>query len=408
MESIIAKNIREHLDRHNLINQSQHGFTKGKSCLTNLLSFYSKVYEAADNGDSYDIIYLDYSKAFDKVPHQRLLKKVRAHGIDGKVLDWIRSWLSDRRQRVVINGFKSEWGQVISGVPQGSVLGPLFFLIYINDLDNGISSDVSKFADDTKVGRLIRSDADVIALQADLDRMKEWTDRWQMQFNINKCKVLSVGRGNPNNGYTIHNEALVRSGYEKDLGIIVSQDLRLRKQCIEARNRANRVLGFIFRSVKSRSPKVILQLYLALVRPHLEYAVQFWSPYYRKDIGLLESVQRRMTKRIQGMRDIPYETRLKLLKLHSLERRRLRGDLIEVFKWYRGFNKGDVSKILRISNQDRTRSNGFKLEKFRFKKEIGRNWFSNRVVDECNGLSKQVVSAESLRSFKRKLHRFMV
>ena len=177
MESLIAKNIRDHLDKHNLINPSQHGFTKGKSCLTNLLSFYNRVYEAADNGDSYDILYLDFSKAFDKVPHQRLLSKVRAHGIDGKVYDWIKAWLCDRQQRVVVNGTKSEWGQVISGVPQGSVLGPLLFLIYINDLDSEISSDVSKFADDTKIGRLIRSESDVIALQADLDRMKEWTNR---------------------------------------------------------------------------------------------------------------------------------------------------------------------------------------------------------------------------------------
>ena len=407
MESIIAKNIREHFYKHNLINQSQHGFTKGKSCLTNLLSFYSKVYEAADNGDSYDILYLDFSKAFDKVPHQRLLRKVKAHGIDGKVLDWVRSWLSDRRQRVVINGIKSEWGKVISGVPQGSVLGPLLFLIYINDLDSGISSDISKFADDTKVGRLIRTETDAIALQEDLDKMMEWTNRWQMQFNINKCKVLSVGRGNPHSRYTLNNETLVGTGQEKDLGVIVSSDLRLRKQYIEARNRANRVLGFIFRSVQSRSPDVILKLYLALVRPHLDYAVQFWSPYYRKDIGLIESVQRRMTKRIQGMRNIPYEKRLKLLNLHSLERRRLRGDLIEVFKWYRGYNKGDVDKVLRISSHNRSRNNGFKLEKFRFRKEIGRNWFANRVVDEWNGLSKQVVSARTVGGFKRRLDKFM-
>ena len=212
-----------------------------------------------------------------------------------------------------------------------------------------------------------------------------------MQFSINKCKVLSVGRGNPHNKYTLNQEELVGSEYEKDLGVIVDSDLRLRKQCIEARNKANRVLGFIFRSVKSRSSDVILKLYLALVRPHLDYAVQFWSPHYRKDIGLLESVQRRMTKRIQGMRDIPYERRLRMLNLHSLERRRLRRDLIEVFKRCRGYNKVDISKILRISNQDRTRNNGFKIEKSRYKKEIGKNWFSNRVVDEWNKLSRLVL-----------------
>ena len=407
MESVIARSIREHLDRHKLINDSQHGFTKGKSCLTNLLSFYGKVYEAADNGNIYDILYLDFSKAFDKVPHQRLLRKVRAHGIEGKILGWIRSWLTDRRQRVVINGSKSDWGQVESGVPQGSVLGPLLFLIYINDLDSGISSDVSKFADDTKIGRLIRSDSDVIALQEDLDRLNEWSSKWQMQFNTSKCKVLRVGRGKPHNRYTLNREELVCSEYEKDLGVIVNSDLRLSKQCIEARNKANRVLGFIFRSVKSRSPEVILKLYLALVRPHLDYAVQFWSPYYRKDIGLLEAVQRRMTKRIQGMRDIPYNRRLKMLKLHSLERRRLRGDLIEVFKWYRGYNKGDISKVLRVSKQDRTRNNGFKIEKGRFKKEIGKNWFANRVVDEWNGLSSQVVGAKTIESFKRRLDKSM-
>ena len=277
MESIIARNIREHLEKHNLINESQHGFTKGKSCITNLLSFNNKVYEAADSGENYDVLYLDFSKAFDKVPHRRLLRKVKAHGIDGKVLGWIRSWLCDRRQRVVINGCKSEWGQVISGVPQGSVLGPLLFLIYINDLDSGISSDVSKFADDTKIGRKITSDHDAIALQTDLDRMSDWADKWLMQFNVNKCKVLSLGRRNPHSKYMIKNKELVSSGYEKDLGVIVNADLQVRKQCIEARNRANRVLGFIFRSVKSRSREVILKLYLALVRPHLEYAVQFWS-----------------------------------------------------------------------------------------------------------------------------------
>ena len=157
------------------------------------------------------------------------------------------------------------------------------------------------------------------------------------------------------------------------MGVQITSDLRPRKQCIEARNRANRLLGFITRSIKSRSAEFILKLYLALVRSHLDYAVQFWSKYYRMDIILLESVQRRMTKMIEGISNFSYERRLKLLKLHSLERCRVTGDLIEVFKCWKGFNKGDVGKVLTISSQDRTRNNGFKLEQCRFSKEIGRN-----------------------------------
>ena len=142
-----------------------------------LLSFYRTVYEAADNDDNYDVIYLDFSKAFDRVPHERLLRKIKSHGIDGRVLNWIRSWLSNREQRVVINGEKSYWGKVTSGVPQGSVLGPLLFIIYINDLDTGVSSNISKFADDTKIGRRIVSNDDKVTLQSELDMLQEWASK---------------------------------------------------------------------------------------------------------------------------------------------------------------------------------------------------------------------------------------
>ena len=195
---------------------------------------------------------------------------------------------------------------------------------------------------------------------------------------------------------------------ERDLGVLISQDLRPREQCISARNKANRILGFISRTVTNRTPEVILRLYLALVRTHLDYAVQFWSPYYRMDIDRLEAIQRRMTKMISGIRNLDYKERLERLQLvHSLERRRLRGDLIEVYKWVRGFNKGDISKVLIVSGPGGTRTNGFKLEKFRFRKEIGKNWFTNRVVDEWNRLSGQVVSANTLQCFKKRLDNLM-
>ena len=267
----------------------------------------------------------------------------------------------------------------------------------------GISSDVSKFADDTKIGRPVKNIDDARMLQEDLNRLHDWSEKWEMQFNVNKCSIMSVGKSDRLVDYSLNNSNLGRSHSARDLVVQVSSDLRPREQCNIARNKANKILGFIGRCVTNRSSEVILRLYLALVRPHLDYAAQFWSPYYRKDIESLEAVQRRMTKMIQGLRNLPYRDRLKRLNLHSLERRRARGDLIEVFKWVKGINKGNINQVIEISNQDRTRGNGYKLEKLRFRTDIGRHWFTNRVVNDWNRLSRHVVSAESLGSFKRRL-----
>ena len=407
LESIVANKIREHLEKHKLIKLSQHGFLVGCSCLTNLLSYYSEVFEAVDSGKAYDTVYLDFSKAFDRVPHERLIRKVEAHGIGGDVLRWIKEWLKDRKQRVCINGVKSEWGSVTSGVPQGSVLGPLLFIIYLNDLDIDISSNLAKFADDTKIGRAINGAEDCQALQNDLNRLYDWSEKWQMEFNVDKCKVVSMGTAIGNSSYKLNNLEIIKSQCERDLGVLISSNLKPREQCIAVRNKANKILGFISRSVSYRTDKVILKLYLALVRPHLDYAVQFWSPYYRMDIECLERVQRRMTKMIHNIRHLSYEDRLKSLNLHSLERCRVRGDMIEVCKWFKGFNKGDITKVLKINSGDRTRSNRFKLDKFRFRRELGRNWFGNRVVDEWNRLPDQIINARSLNSFKNKIDQYM-
>ena len=152
LESIVKDEIVKYLDQYNLIKDSQHGFTSGKSCLTNLLDFFETITKDLDEVGSVDLIYLDFAKAFDTVPHKRLLKKVEAHGIIGNVSSWIAKWLSNRRQRVVIEGNYSGWCNVSSGVPQGSVLGPTLFILYINDIDEGIVSKINKFADDCKLG----------------------------------------------------------------------------------------------------------------------------------------------------------------------------------------------------------------------------------------------------------------
>ena len=169
-----------------------------------------------DEGSPVNIIYLDFQKAFDKVPHQRILLKLKAHGIGDSLSDWIGQWLTDRRQRVEVDGEVSNWKSVLSGAPKGSVLGPLLFLIYINDLDDNIISNVLKFADDTKVFRKVNTDGDKQHLQNDLDRLVKWSEKWQM-LNFGKCKCLRTGRGNLGVNYKMGDTVLGTTVNEKDL-----------------------------------------------------------------------------------------------------------------------------------------------------------------------------------------------
>ena len=196
MEKITKEEITSHLDRYDLLNDTQHGFMRGRSCLTNLLTYMEGVTRILDKGKNIDIIYLDFAKAFDKVPHHRLIGKVASMGVEGRVKGWIQQWLEGRKQRVVINGRYSDWTDVSSGVPQGSVLGPTLLLIFINDLEDGVQSTVLKFADDTKLYTEVTKEEGGEQLQEDLDKCTEWAKQWMMEFNVAKCKVLHAGRTN--------------------------------------------------------------------------------------------------------------------------------------------------------------------------------------------------------------------
>ena len=209
-----------------LIKTSQHGFTNGRYCPTNLLDFLKVVTTNADEGNPVDLIYLDFAKAFDKVPFIRLFKKIEAHGISGHVLNWIKNWLDGRRQKVCINKEFSNWANVTSGVPQGSVLGPILFSIYINDIDNSLISKICKFADDTKMCKNVGRLEDVISLQNDLNNLYKWSIDWQMQFNVDKCSVIHIGNKNLNNTYKLGNSNLRSSDKERDLGVIVDSGLK--------------------------------------------------------------------------------------------------------------------------------------------------------------------------------------
>ena len=201
LETIIRDHMMDFLIKHKLINPSHHGFLKAKSCLTNLLCFLEEITKWVDDGSPVDVIYFDFQKAFDKVPHQRLISKFKSHGMGNSLINWIEQWLTDRRQRVVVDGEVSSWKSVLTGVPQGSVLRPILFLVYINDLEEGVTGKILKFADDTKLFRKVKEIGDKQNLQDDIDKLVKWSDKWQMSLHFGKCKCLHTGSINTGMNY---------------------------------------------------------------------------------------------------------------------------------------------------------------------------------------------------------------
>ena len=300
----------EFLIKHKLINPSQHGFLKVKSCLTNLLCFLEAITKCVDDGSPVDVIYLDFQKAFDKVPHQRLIRQLKSHGMRNSIINWVEQWLTDRRQRVVVDGEVSSWKSVLSGVPQGSVLGPILLLVYINDLEEGVTGKIMKFADDTKLFRKVKEIGDKRNLQNDIDKLVKWSEKWQMLFNFGKCKCLHTWPGNTGMNYEMGGTILSKTVKENDLGVTLNATMNVSEQCRIAASKGNQVLGMIRRNITYKEKSLIIPLYKAIVRPHLEYCIQAWSPYPRKDIDMLEKIQRRATKLIPGLRDLTYDERL--------------------------------------------------------------------------------------------------
>jgi hypothetical protein len=290
-------------------------------------------------------------------------------------------------------------------MPQGSVLGPILFLIFIDDIDVGVRNLLLKFADDTKLMGRMGGPEDVSKLQGDIDALVEWAQKWMMRFNIDKCKIVHVGRNNVQAKYSIKGTYLKKVTEEKDLGVIISEDLKPSKHCQMAYSKATRMSALIRRTVEHKNTYIMLKLYKALVRPHVEYGMVIWSPWYVKDRELVENVQRRYTKSIQGLYNIDYYERLSRLKLWSLEERRNRNDIIEVYRMLHGLSPIPLDAFFSLRSNERTRGHRFTLNKKSCRRDIRAHFFSNRVVNRWNRLDEDVVSVEGINGFKRGLER---
>ncbi|CAH8623495.1 unnamed protein product [Schistosoma bovis] len=402
LEKIIRVRLLSHIDSHNLLAPEQHGFRNKRSCLTNLLIAREDWTAALDHGLSVDVIFIDFSKAFDKVSHVGLMQKLTSFGIIGTVHKWIGNFLCDRRQRVRVNGTLSDWKPVKSGVPQGTILGPLLFLLYVNELPLLLRSSTLLFADDVKIWRTIKSAADHLDLQADLDDLVGWAREWGLEINARKSVLMHVGHGNSYR-YTIEGKPLPCVQEHKDLGVILSHDLKTTAHCKAAAVKGFRALWSLRRAFKSFDEETFRILYPIYVRPHLEYCIQAASPCLVKDTNSIERVQRVGTKLVKGLSRLPYDERLKRLNLFPLSYRRTRGDLILAFRIFNYDLGVNMSYLFAPSSTNNLRGHSKKVHKPRSNKLKVGSRFSHRVVNHWNALPEQVVSAPSVNTFKEKL-----
>ena len=298
LEHIVTKNMVSHMDQHNLLYDLQHGFRSKRSCQTQLVTLIENLMRNSIAGSQTDLVFLDFSKAFDKVSHQKLLLKLHNYGIRGPSLKWIQTFLSGRTQTVVLEIEKSDAVPVTSGVPQGSVLGPILFLIYINDLPDRTRSKVRLFADDTAIYLAVSSLQDAQILQQDLDHLHKWELQWDMEFNPSKCVVIHVTRARtPIPGeYLLHGQILDSVGSSKYLGVENSGNLSFNAHIQTVCTSASRSLGSIKRNIRTKFPAIREMAYKTLVRPLVEYSSSVWSPYTQSNIHKIEMVQRRAAR----------------------------------------------------------------------------------------------------------------
>ena len=415
LEHIIVSHIMDFCEINNIICHEQHGFRRNRSCESQLIGLIDDLSLNLEKGLETDVLVMDFSKAFDKVSHSLLLHKLKHYGITGEILTWTRSFLTGRRQAVVVDGEASGYCTVDSGVPQGSVLGPALFILYINDLPNNINSTTRLFADDTLCHNTVTTQKDAQDLQEDLDKLATWEQRWSMEFHPRKCTVLTVSRKRKETKrvkreYHLRSHPLEVTQEATYLGVTVSKDLRWGTQVKNTLTASNRALGFLRRNLKTRSNKIRERAYKALVRPRLEYATSAWDPYTAAHISSLEAVQRRAARWITNRyrQTSSVSEILEGLRLESLEERRRQRRLHTLWKYTHGLTFISSAAAPKPLPQHPDRSSTRQLHSLQYLKPNSRpdyrkKSFFPRTIPEWNALQENAVSSGTLEEFRSRL-----
>lgn len=415
LEAIIRESILDYMKDNKILSNKQFGFLGGRSTILQLLKVFDKWADVLDKGGIVDTVYFDFQKAFDTVPHERLLNVLQSYGLSNELVTWIKDFLVGRRQCVCVNGKKSDVFEVPSGVPQGSVLGPILFVIYINTMiEEAGDVDIWLYADDTKLFREIKDEnQDVIRLQNSIDTLHSWSDRSLLKFHPDKCEVMrmqsKLSRQKSHQEYSLDGEVLKNVSTVKDLGITFDSDLTFETHIRMKVNKANSLFGMVRRSFTYLDCEMFKRLFTSVVRPHLEYGACVWNPHQKGLIKLIEDVQRRATKTVPGLSTLTYQERLKRIGIPTLMYRRYRGDMIEIYKLIKPIYDEEVAQgFLNCRNAedeqyDFRSHNHVILIGERFSKDVKKYSFRCRTVGQWNYLPKEVAEAPSLNAFKQRL-----
>ena len=394
-------------------NDTQHGFRSGRSCLSALLDVFDNIMHMLDSDSTVDMVYLDFSKAFDKVDHGIVLHKLRSMGITGSLGFWFHQFLTNRTQFVRLPGGISHDSPVLSGVPQGTVWAPLLFLIMISDIDDGVTSSIISFADDTRLYASISDPIDCDQLQVDLNTVYGWAKSNNMFFNSKKFNYMSFSShttSNKSNIYLNPNHNIIPpSDNALDLGIFMSSDCSFDFHIANVSKKCTNLCGWSLRTFVTRDPKIMLSVFKSLILSRIDYGSQLWSPHKIKDITQIERVQRSFTSHIAGMRDLSYSDRLLRLNLYSLQRRRERYCIIYVWKIIEGIVPNFTCPITCSFSERRGRYckvehvNTGRLGTLAFNSF---RWRSIRIFNKLP-MYIRIISSCSVNSFKSKLDHYL-